>query len=89
MPNIKPDDPSHWLILWRDRQYLNRANKILHRSDGEQVLIDFIPMSTRRILDLGTDDGRLVKLLKQKILKHKVHCNRLFPSYAQDIKAAV
>ena len=67
MSHTKPDDPSHWLTSWRVRQYLNRANNIPYRSDGEQVLLDFIPMSTRRILDLGTGDGRLIKLLRQKI----------------------
>jgi tRNA (cmo5U34)-methyltransferase len=68
---------------------LNRTNKILHRSDGDQVLIDFIPMSTRRILDLGTGNGRLVKLLKQKIPNIKYIAMDFSPSYAQDIKSAV
>jgi tRNA (cmo5U34)-methyltransferase len=67
MSHTKPDDPSHWVTSWRVRQYLNRANNIPYRSDGEQVLLGFIPMSTRRILDLGTGDGRLIKLLRQKI----------------------
>ena len=66
MSHTKPDDPSHWLTSWRVRRYLNRANNIPHRSDGEQILLDFIPMRTRRILDLGTGDGRLIKLLRQK-----------------------
>jgi tRNA (cmo5U34)-methyltransferase len=67
MLHKKPDDPSHWLTSRRVRQYLNKADKIPHRNDGEQLLLDFIPMRTRRILDLGTGDGRLIKLLKQKI----------------------
>jgi tRNA (cmo5U34)-methyltransferase len=67
MSYTKPDDPCHWLTSWRVRQYLNRANNIPHRSDGEQILLDFIPKSTRRILDLGAGDGRLIKLLRRKI----------------------
>ena len=31
------------------------------------MLLDFIPKTTRKVLDLGTGDGRLIKLLKTKI----------------------
>ena len=67
MSHTKPDDPSHWLTSWRVRQYLNRANNIPTEVMGNRFYSDFIPMSTRRILDLGTGDGRLIKLLRQKI----------------------
>jgi tRNA (cmo5U34)-methyltransferase len=33
--------------------------------------LDFIPKTTRRVLDLGTGDGRLIKLLKTKIPSSK------------------
>lgn len=60
-------DPSHWLTPQRVHGYLERANKIPHRGEAEQVLLDFIPNSARRVLDLGTGDGRLIRLLKRKI----------------------
>jgi tRNA (cmo5U34)-methyltransferase len=44
--------------------YLNVADNLLHRSEGEAVLIDHIPKEANRILDLGTGDGRLIKLIK-------------------------
>jgi SAM-dependent methyltransferase len=43
--------------------YLERADSITHRSEGEASLLEFIPLVTRRILDLGTGDGRLLALV--------------------------
>jgi tRNA (cmo5U34)-methyltransferase len=63
----KTDDPSLWLTFGRVRGYLNRADKIPHRTEGEQVLLDFIPKKIKRVLDLGTGDGRMITLLKEKI----------------------
>ena len=44
--------------------YLQRADSIPHRVDGERTLLEFIAPTTKRILDLGTGDGRLLALVK-------------------------
>src|SRR5579863_2112949 len=52
------DSPDHV------RDYLGRADSILHRSEGESTLLEFLPKASRRVLDLGTGDGRLLALVK-------------------------
>ena len=43
--------------------YLAAADSIPHRIEGETTLMSFIPTSAKRVLDLGTGDGRLIALL--------------------------
>ncbi len=55
-----------WTSNEHARDYLERADSILHRGEGESALLEFIAQGTRRILDLGTGDGRLLALVRRE-----------------------
>ena len=55
---------SEWQTIDHVLTYLARADKLPHRAEGEKVLLDQIPPHAKRILDLGTGDGRLLELVK-------------------------
>jgi tRNA (cmo5U34)-methyltransferase len=58
-----------WTSAEHARDYLERADSISHRSEGEATLLEFIPATTRRILDLGTGDGRLLALVRDQLAR--------------------
>ena len=55
-----------WTSSDHVRDYLERADSISHREEGEAALLEFVPQSARRILDLGTGDGRLLALVREQ-----------------------
>lgn len=56
--------PNLWTSAEHALGYLSRADKMPHRTEGEAVLLDFVPKTVRRILDIGSGNGRLLALLK-------------------------
>lgn len=44
--------------------YLSIIDDIPHRNEGEAILLEHVPTAARRILDLGTGNGRLLRVIK-------------------------
>jgi tRNA (cmo5U34)-methyltransferase len=63
-PYARPMNINLWNSSDHAHQYLERADSIAHRQEGESTLLEFIPKEARRVLDLGTGDGRLLALVK-------------------------
>ena len=64
------DSPDH------ARDYLGRADSILHRAEGESTLLEFLPKAPHRVLDLGTGDGRLLALVKTALTERETAGDR-------------
>lgn len=45
-------------------EYLSRADRIPYRGEGERTLLECLPPSIGRVLDLGSGDGRLLGLVR-------------------------
>jgi SAM-dependent methyltransferase len=54
---------SEWQSAQHAGAYLERADRVPHRSAGEAALLEEIPAGVSRVLDLGSGDGRLLELV--------------------------
>ena len=58
------DDRNLWTEVEHARAYLERADSLPHRTEGESTLLELISEEANRILDLGSGSGRLLKLVR-------------------------
>jgi tRNA (cmo5U34)-methyltransferase len=57
-------DVNLWSNPEHSKGYLERADSIPHRREGEATLLEFLPERIGRFLDLGSGGGRLLGLVK-------------------------
>jgi len=55
-----------WKSVEHALDYLNRADSIAHRTEGEATLLEEISAQSKKILDIGAGNGRLLNLLLLK-----------------------
>ena len=53
---------NEWSLPEQALNYLSRADKIPHRTEGESALLEEINPHSKRILDVGSGNGRLLDL---------------------------
>ncbi len=72
---IEPDSTTEfheWKSPEHALAYLRIADEVPHRIEGEETLLAEISADSRRVLDLGTGDGRLIALILSKCLNAQV-----------------
>lgn len=57
---LRMTDVNLWSEDAHARAYLSRADSIPRRDEGERALLECLPREVRRVLDLGSGDGRLL-----------------------------
>jgi SAM-dependent methyltransferase len=65
MPGMATAPSSEWTDPAHVRRYLDRADAFPRRAEGESVLFELLPPGVRRVLDLGTGDGRLLAHVRE------------------------
>jgi SAM-dependent methyltransferase len=54
---------SEWQTAEHALGYLEKADSVPHRREGETTLLDELPDAVQRVLDLGSGDGRLLDVV--------------------------
>jgi len=54
---------SEWQTVKHALNYLEKADRVPHRAAGEAALLEELPDTVQRVLDLGSGDGRLLDLV--------------------------
>ena len=56
---------TEWFNPQKSLNYLRCAESFPYREEGDAVLLQNIPTNATRILDIGSGDGRLIKMIQE------------------------
>jgi SAM-dependent methyltransferase len=62
--NMNESHVNLWASPQHALEYLSKADSIPHRTEGEAALLECLPPTVSRVLDVGSGDGRLLGLIK-------------------------
>lgn len=58
---------AEWSNPQKSLNYLKSVESFPYKKEGDTVLLQNIPVNATRILDIGSGDGRLIKMIKENI----------------------
>ena len=59
------ESSAEWSNPQKSLNYLKSVESFPYRKEGDTVLLQNIPVNATRILDIGSGDGRLIKMIKE------------------------
>lgn len=76
-----------WQNAAHAARYLEKyVDAIPHRTEGEAVLLELVPLTAKRVLDLGTGDGRLAGLVGAYLPEATVLATDFSPTMLEQAK---
>src|SRR5262245_61388530 len=63
-------DVNLWDSAEHALEYLTRVDTIPHRTEGEAALLECLPNTLSRLLDIGSGDGRRLALVAARPTRH-------------------
>jgi SAM-dependent methyltransferase len=79
---------SSWTDPEKALEYVQKAASIPHRVEGEAALLEFMPQSASRILDLGSGAGRLLGLVRSVLPRAEFVALEFSPAMIEHFHAA-
>ena len=76
------ESKEEWSIVQHVESYLNIANDIPHRSEGEGILLEYVPLNAKRLLDSWYWRWSLSEALKKRSAKYASSSIRYISDYA-------